>query len=202
VIPVKPQPAPASFYEKVQQRGEAFLTKIPNPKDWAGHEYWKDIQKELRDAHSGICAYSCHWIGPCTGSNTVEHFKPKSVYPYFAYNWENYRLVCGKLNGRKGDYEDVLDPFTLQDGWLVIDFPSLIISPGLHLLPIEAKLVHKTIKRLRLNGEDLLEERLEYLRDHCVQDCPFLYLERKAPFLAHELRRQNLVETIREIMKF
>src|SRR5260370_30479737 len=86
VIPVKPQPAPASFYEKVQQRGEAFLTKIPNPKDWAGHEYWKDIQKELRYAHSGICAYSCHLIRPCTGSNTREHFKPTSVNPYFAYN--------------------------------------------------------------------------------------------------------------------
>lgn len=202
MIPVKPQPAPPGFFEKVQQRGEAFLAKMPNPKDWKGHEYWQEIQKELRAAYSGICAYSCHWMPSGTGSNTVEHFKPKSKYPHLAYRWENYRLVCGKLNGRKGDHEDILDPFTLQGGWFIIDFPSLMVSPGIHLSPDEAKLVNKTIARLKLNNEDFLQERDEYLQDHYVRGYPFSYLERKAPFLASELKRQNLVETIRDIMKF
>lgn len=204
MIPVEPQPPPPKFFEKVQQPGEAFLARVPNPKekDWKGHEYWQDIQPELRTAYSAICAYSCHWIPAITGFSTVEHFKPKSKYPHLVYDWSNYRLVCGKLNGRKGDYEDVLDPFTLQHGWFVIDFPSLMVFPGPQLSPEQAEQVMKTINRLKLNDEDFLQERAEYLQDHYVHGYPFSYLERKAPFLASELKRQDLMERIKEIMNF
>jgi hypothetical protein len=122
--------------------------------------------------------------------------------PHLAYDWSNYRLVCGKLNGRKGDHEDVLDPFTLPDGWFVIDFPSLMVFPGSQLSPEQAEQVIKTINRLKLNDEDFLQERAEYLQDHYVRNYPFSYLERKAPFLAKELKRQDLVERIKEIMNF
>lgn len=77
-----------------------------------------------------------------------------------------------------------------------------MVSPGIHLSPEEAKLVNKTIARLKLNNEDFLQERDEYLQDHYVRGYPFSYLERKAPFLASELKRQNLIETICDIMKF
>ena len=202
MIPVKPQPAPARFFEKVQQPGEAFLVKVPQPKSWKDHEYWRAIQKELYEAYSGICAYSCHRIKRTTGSSTVEHFKPKSKHPHLAYTWTNYRLVCGKLNGRKGNYEDVLDPFTLQGDWFIIKFPSLQAAPNPQLSVEDAAQVMQTIKRLKLNGEDFIEERQEYLQDYCVCGYPFSYLEREAPFLAQELKRQNLVKAICDVMRF
>ncbi len=205
MIPIQLQPEPPHFIKRVRQPGHDFLIKKPNPttRDWYTHNYWTRVVDDLYKAYSGICAYSCHWIPPDTGSKSVEHFKPKKKYPKEAYRWENFRLVSGNPNGRKGDYEDVLDPFTLSDGWFVIDFPSLLIRPGKGLLPAEAEQVIMTIKRLRLNDEGTcLQARMNWIRDHITVPFPFSHLEKKAPFIAKELKRQNMVETIRDVMRF
>lgn len=205
MIPIQPQPEPPHFRERVQQPGHNFLVKNPNPttRDWSVHNYWIRVANDLYKAYSGICAYSCHWIPPDTGSKSVEHFKPKKKYPHDAYRWENFRLVSGNLNGRKGDYEDVLDPFTLSDGWFALDFPSLLVHPGKNLLPVEKEQVIKTIKRLRLNDEGTcLQARMNWVRDYITVPFPFSHLEKKAPFIAYELKRQHMIETIRDIMRF
>ena len=205
MIPIQLQPEPPHFLERVQQPGHNFLAKKPNPtaKDWYTHNYWIRVVDDLYKAYSGICAYSCHWIPPDTGSKSVEHFKPKKKYPHDAYRWENFRLVSGNLNGRKGDYEDVLDPFTLSEGWFALDFPSLLVHPGKNLLPAEEELVIKTINRLRLNDEGTcLQARINWVRDYITVPFPFSHLEKKAPFIASELKRQHMIETIRDIMRF
>lgn len=197
MIPVKVQPRPETFAQKVEGPGQRFLAKNPHPQgsEWKHHDYWKRAEKELYKAYSGICAYSCTWISRVTGGKTIEHFKPKSKYPQDAYKWENYRLVCLLLNARKGDFEDVLDPFTLLDGWFVIDFPSLMIFPGDHLSPTEAEQVNQTVKRLRLNeDEDCIGDREKWLQEYVTGEISFSHLEKKAPFLALELKRQELVD--------
>ncbi len=197
MIPVKKQPAPGHFVIKVEKPGKKFLAQNPDPKakDWKNHNYWREIEKDLYQAYSGICTYSCLWIPHVTGGKTVEHFKPKSKYPHEAYNWENYRLVCLLLNGRKSDFEDVLDPFTLQEGWFVIDFSSLMIFPGDHLSTEEAEKVTKTVERLKLNkDEDCIKEREKWLRDYVTEGISFPHLEKHAPFIAIELKRQGYVE--------
>ena len=111
--------------------------------------------------------------------------------------------MSGNLNGRKGDYEDVLDPFTLSEGWFALDFPSLLVHPGKNLLSAEEELVMNTINRLRLNDEGTcLQARMNWIRDYITVPFPFSHLEKKAPFIAHELKRQHLIETIRDIMRF
>lgn len=195
MIPVKMQPCPETFAQKVEEPGQRFLAKNTHPKgaEWKHHEYWKRIERELYDAYSGICAYSCLWISRVTGGRTVEHFRPKGKYPQEAYKWDNYRLVCSNLNGRKSNFEDILDPFTLQEGWFVIDFPSLMIFPGDHLTPSEAKKVHQTVKRLKLNeDEDCIGEREKWVKDYVIGEISFSHLKKKAPFLALELKRQGL----------
>ena len=197
MIPVKKQPKPAHFFEKVEKPGKKFLAENPQPKrkDWKNHEYWRKIEKDLYQAYSGICAYSCLWIPHITGGKTVEHFQPISKYPYEAYNWDNYRLVCLLLNSRKSDHEDALDPFTLQDGWFVIDFPSLMIFPDEHLSQEEAKQVNQTIKRLKLNeDEDCIKEREKWLIDYITEEISFSHFKKHAPFIASELERQGYLE--------
>ncbi|HVU67639.1 MAG TPA: hypothetical protein VHD63_10940 [Ktedonobacteraceae bacterium] len=204
MIPVQLQPEPSHFFDKVQKPGERFLKRTIDPtKKWKNHEYWREILEDLYHAYNHTCAYSCHWIPPDTGAKTVEHFKPKKLYPHEAYRWDNYRLVCSTLNGRKGDFEDVLDPFAIQAGWFVIDFPSLEIRPADNLTSSLAERVQKTIERLGLNDEGTcLQARMHWLQDYIIVPFPFAYLEKKAPFLASELQRQGLIETIREIMRF
>ena len=204
MIPVQLQPEPPHFFEKVQKPGQKFLKETPDPtKHWEKHEYWRKILKDLYVIYNRTCAYSCHWIPPDTGAKTVEHFKPKKMYPQEAYQWENYRLVCSTLNGRKKDFEDVLDPFIVQEGWFVLDFPLLEVRPGDGIPTLIAEKVKETISRLGLNDEGTcLQMRMSWLRDYIMVPFPFSYLETKAPFLASELKRQQLIEDIRKIMLF
>jgi hypothetical protein len=135
-------------------------------------------------------------------SEQLSIFKDKKTYPQDAYKWANYRLVCGTLNGRKG-VQKVLDPFCIGDGWFALDFPSLLVQPGTHISPSIRKQVEDTIEILGLNDEGTcLQARVNWLRDYIQVPFPFPYLERRAPFLACELKRQDLIEKIREIMIF
>ena len=129
MIHVDPQPEPPTFDQLVRQPGRKFLKSCPNPKGNQWRAYWRKIARDLHTAYSGICAYSCHFIQYDTGWRTVEHFKPKDDYKSDAYEWGNYRLVCGVLNGRKGKGE-VLDPFRVHNGWFIMDFPSLLVKPA------------------------------------------------------------------------
>jgi len=203
MIHVDPRPEPAAFNDRVLRRGQRFLrgNPRPTPKQWRSHSYWREIGSQLHDEYCGICAYSCHWIPYDTGAETVEHFRPKDLYPDEAYEWGNYRLVCATLNGRKGIHEDVLDPFLIQNGWFVIDFPSMLVRPQGDLEPAIQQEVQATIERLGLNDEGTcLKSRVKWVSDYCSPNgIPFDYLRRHAPFIATELERQGLTTIIHEI---
>ena len=195
-MPVKLAPEPGHFHERVQKPGEEFLASTPHPttKDWVSRDYWKHISKDLHAAYSGICAYSCLWIS--SDDVTVDHFKPKNKYPHEAYRWENYRLASHTMNGKKGEHEDVLDPFLLPPGWFIFDFERMIVKPGSHLSAVEKDAVMKTIKRLDLNGERCSRKRQEWLDPYLEGEVTFSLLKKRSPFIASELERQGLVEEI------
>jgi uncharacterized protein (TIGR02646 family) len=48
------------------------------------------------------CAY-CESAINARRSEHVEHFKPKSLFPSLAYDWDNYFLACDGCNGTKLD---------------------------------------------------------------------------------------------------
>lgn len=122
----------------------------------------------------------------------MDHFKPKDSYPQYAYRWDNYRLVCGTMNGRKGNYEDVLDPFTLSEGWFQLHFPSLQVMPNKNLQSDQKKSVEATIKRLKLNNDTCISGRLAWLVPYLQGKYDISHLKDYAPFLAYELKRQCL----------
>jgi hypothetical protein len=203
MIRVQPQPEPPEFDTLVRQPGLVFLQGNPQPTNsqWKSRSYWRGIIPKLRVCYQEICAYCCHWIPPDTGSSTVEHFLSKHKYPKQAYEWSNYRLVSGTLNGRKGTQDDILDPFHIQNGWFVIDFPSLLVKPAQGLAASIAQSVQRTIDVLALNDEGTcVQGRQAYIRDYCLNYIDFTCLRTKAPFIALELQRQNLVQSIKSIM--
>jgi hypothetical protein len=199
------QPEPTEFRKKVYLPGRKFLREHPRPtaKQWKGRAYWTKVLKELHSAYRGICAYSCHWIPYDTGHDTVEHFLPKSAFPCKAYDWSNYRLVCGTLNGRKGTDCNIIDPFTAQDGWFVLDFPSLLVKPNQSLSQdIIDKILH-TIERLGLNDEGTcVAARLRYVKCYCTNVINFDFLTDEAPFLAQEIQRQGLRNSLNRLMGY
>jgi len=56
-----------------------------------------------------IAVLTCHLCAYCEGeinasrAGQVEHYKPKSLFPSLAYEWDNYFLSCAGCNGAKSD---------------------------------------------------------------------------------------------------
>jgi hypothetical protein len=202
MIHVNKQPEPESFDERVRQPGNEFLTNCPQPnsKQWSKYNYWNRISSELYQSYGGICAYSGQWFSKTTSQVSVDHFYPKSLYPEQAYEWDNYRLTTQTMNGYKGD-KIVMDPFEIQDGDLTIDFPSCLVKPRKDMTPAEKSKAKMTIQILHLNDEEQADQRCGVVLEYINGDISVRHLEAKYPFIAEELKRQNLFEKIKEIMK-
>jgi len=58
------------------------------------------VKKSLTAMCSGArrCCYCEDSVG-----DEVEHIYPKSLYPEFCFNWDNYLYACGNCNGPKND---------------------------------------------------------------------------------------------------
>ena len=196
MIPVQPATEPAQFNADVRTPGRNYLQSLlPGEKpDFRTRNYWKRILRDLHTAYGGICAYSCHWMPYDVGSDTVEHFRPKTSYPDLAYEWINYRLVCSRLNARKGKFEDVIDPFNVLPGMFSLHFPSLNVITGSSLTNAQRALVESTIRRLRLNDSRSIDTRQEYLNSYITGHISAAYFKNKAPFLVAELTRQSLTK--------
>jgi hypothetical protein len=103
------------------------LASNPNPTFKGRFRYWTKATTELNAAYKQICAYSCIYLAT---PGSVDHFMPKRRYPKLAYEWNNYRLALPRINNHKGDSTDVIDPFIVQTGWFVMDFPSCFMKAG------------------------------------------------------------------------
>ena len=202
MIPVQPQPEPPDFDTKVRQKGLAFLQKSTPPVSWSNGDYWTNALPDLYQSYQGVCAYCCEWIPRTVGAASVEHFVPKANSPHLAYEWDNYRLVSSRFNGRKSDYQDVLDPFLLDGPWFILKFPALMVVANPNISPDKQEGVAATVARLKLNDEICIESRRRWIRNFIKNEITYPHLKRHAPFLASELERQGLSEKIGEIMRF
>ena len=196
MIPVIPQPEYAEFDRQVRQPGLAFLARIARPTstDFGKHNFWKRAMRQLHAAYSGTCAYTTMYL---VYGGAIDHFLPKSMYPRMTYEWSNYRLARQKVNGRKGNTVEVMDPFEVETGWFVLDFPSCLVRPGSEVSAELKKRINATINILRLNADDLLvQERCNLLVDLADGNVTMRFLDRWYPFLSSEVRRQNLEDDL------
>jgi hypothetical protein len=192
---------PATFADRVFVPGQAYLASLPAgmQPNFKNHAYWRSILREMHSSYGGVCAFTCHFVPLDTGSDTVEHFLPKKTHPELAYTWSNYRFACGRLNGRKG-LKQIVDPFEIVQGQFEIDFPSLMLSVGPHCPADQVSLSEDTIEILGLNDERCIGSRQDHVMAYCKSETTFEYLAGKAPFLASELVRLGLSDSIKQIM--
>ncbi|MDZ4752430.1 MAG: hypothetical protein SGI87_12500 [Flavobacteriales bacterium] len=197
MIVISQQPEPESFDDVVRKKGLKFLRDNEPPYNWTYHAYWRDSLPDLCRAYRSICAYCCHWIPNEQGSASVDHFIPKSITPDLAYEWANFRLASSKMNAKKRDYTDVVDPFEIQADTFILLFPAMLVKPNPRFSGAEKKSLWDTIKRLDLNAdESLVKARLRWVLDYCDGHISFAYLQGKAPFIAAEIQRQGLLASL------
>jgi hypothetical protein len=191
VIHVEPQPEPADFDAKVRQPGLLSLARRKPKSELPTH--WRKCLPQLWEAYRGLCAYLVLYIPRGTGSRTVDHFVAKNPRPELAYEWSNFRLACSLMNTRKLEFDDVLDPFEVEDGWFTLELSTLEVLPAANLAPEIKDRVERTIRRLKLNDAECLAARGERYDDFLRKELTWSGLEKHFPFLTRELVRQGLV---------
>jgi hypothetical protein len=204
MIPIKKQNEPENFNRDVRTKGLRFLEKNPHPtsKEFGKHNYWKNINSKLYYLYKGVCAYTGEWFSSSQSTISIDHFIPKTIAPRLAYEWDNYRLTTQKINNNKGDIIGLIDPFEVQFGWFILDFPSCLIKPNNELPITEYEKVKFTINVLKLNSDDeIAQNRCNIIIYFINGDISFKFLKEKYPYIAYEIERQNLMDNIQNYFK-
>jgi uncharacterized protein (TIGR02646 family) len=199
MIPISPQPEPPEFDARVRQPGIAWLRKkqLPLtgtvPSGIELYPYWRTSIQNLHRAYQGVCAYICVYIEPVVGSSTVDHFLAKSQAIEHAYEWNNYRLACAKMNSYKGVVDTLLDPMFLASETFYIEFVTGRVYPNPSMSPSVLAQAEHTLNTLRLNDEECCTLRQRHLEDYIQQHIDSTFLRRYNPFVWYEAHRQGLL---------
>jgi len=89
---------PSKLNDTVTQR--EFSINISN-KAYFGKDRYREVKKELHSLYHNKCAY-CESDITVGSHNSIEHYRPKVIYYWLAYSWDNLLLACPKCNTKKG----------------------------------------------------------------------------------------------------
>lgn len=199
MIRVHLPPAPPHYEGEVRTPGQAFLAANPHPSrsDWQRHRYWSNIHPFLYSSLRGICSY-CATFTPrrsrsaLVDHTSIDHFIPKSRNPALGYEWTNFRLCRVRLNNRKDNFEDVLDPCAIQNGWFRLNFTTFALLPHSGLPEDRQREVRDSIARLALNDDDAyVNERARAVYSYADGRLSIAQVARLYPFIATEIVAQN-----------
>lgn len=102
--------------------------KATAAKKWKnlGRSRRKVLLSKLRSMASGI--ERCMYCEDSSGTD-IDHFRPKSTYPDWAFQWENYLLACSHCNSN-----EKRNQFPLLNGGLPALIDPTVIDPSAHLI--------------------------------------------------------------------
>ncbi|MCQ1764725.1 hypothetical protein NOJ28_04205 [Neorhizobium galegae] len=151
--------------------------------------YWRSAIPLLMTAYNEISGYTCFRIHPVTGAASADHFVAKSTNWRKVYTWSNYRLCCARMNSRKNDFTDVLDPFDVLVDSFQLELLAFQVKPNPLLVDDDKLKVNDSIRRLGLN--EFCSQREEDAEAYWAGDLSLSVLKRESPFVAYELHRQG-----------
>ena len=147
-------------------------TGSPQPSD----SYWRRFRQELGTAFLRKCGY-CERICAETSESgsrapTVDHFKPKSLFPSLTYEWSNWIFCCSRCNGKKADnwpLSGLVDPCAvsvLERPERYFDYRSRTgeIVPKGGLTQSDRERAQNTISDLKLNDSDMRKRRRRWVK--------------------------------------
>ncbi len=133
---------------------------------------WKnlreDIVSSLRSMTEGHCSFCDSCPLGASGGEDIEHLKPKTTFPFEAYQWRNLYLCCSKCNGAKGDeYDDaVLTPdeaeFSFERYFFCEGTGRILPNPAAS--PEDRDRAERTIRLFKLDREGLTHSRRQAIQ--------------------------------------
>ena len=170
-----------------KNREDAFVENISNGSYVDTKNLYKvgSVQKKLNELYHLKCAYCEKNIGD--SSKHIEHYRPKKIYYWLAYSWDNLLLSCGKCNSAKSDKflvdnqieyanEVFLDIHNLGYKYDTIEKPYIVNPERTDVLEkiifdrrgnilSKDKRVSYTIETCNLNRKSLVDLRVERVCD-------------------------------------
>lgn len=210
MIPVKLAPEPKDFNAKVRQKGLAAVDELiggtprlprrgPRRAKVASTRasipahnfppFWRDALDDMLAAYDRRCAFLALYIPHATGSATVDHMIPKSKKWDQVYEWSNYRLCAATINSKKSDLLGIVDPLTCKTGWFALELVGFQVVRAQTAPSSQNSAIDATLPLL--NQRDCCVARETYVTDYKSGHIDIGYLQRRAPFVANELRRQS-----------
>ena len=130
------------------------------------NSHWRRFTEDLRVVFHSLCGY-CEEID----KGEVEHFRPKSLFPYLVYEWSNWLFACRACNQAKQEKwpaEGYIDPCDeeqrpLNDLYFDFDFETGHVSPNEGLTPDALVVVQALIDDLHLNFYHHLKKRRAWI---------------------------------------
>ncbi len=75
-------------------------------KKYVGNNRYSTVKEELHEIYHNKCAF-CESDITAGSYNHIEHYRPKAIYYWLAYSWDNLLLSCPKCNTKKSDLFEI-----------------------------------------------------------------------------------------------
>ena len=154
-------------------------TKYPSEDKKYNDRYkTKDIKTALKGLYHGKCAFCEQKIEAAH----IEHFRPKSIYYWLAYSWDNLLYICPTCNTKKSDSFEV----SIRASYQAEDLEKIHgLASEYHAIE-QNKMIHPELENVEsqiyftLNGKiSSFNSRVQYTIDTCQLRRDFLNAERK-----------------------
>jgi len=99
-----------------QSREDAFNDNISSTSYCDNKNRYKvgSVQKRLNKIYHLKCAYCEQKL--LDAPKHIEHYRPKDIYYWLAYSWDNLLLCCGSCNSTKGKQFDITNDAVTYKG--------------------------------------------------------------------------------------
>jgi len=169
-------------------RESAFKDSIKKGK-YTGKNLYKveSVQKVLNSIYNLKCAY-CEQKLLDTPKH-IEHYRPKDIYYWLAFSWDNLLLSCGSCNSSKGskfliekariihtvekfkDIHNLSDDYDLRESPMIINpekddiLNDIIFDKSGKITSFNRRVLHTIDNACSLNRDELVEKRVTIIND-------------------------------------
>lgn len=187
-------PAPEFLRSNYKKWGKRYKAKRDDPAKsrdfiWATHEKQKVnvlLLPFLRRETNSHCSF-CDGFPLETTGETIEHFRPKSVFPLLSYLWANLLYCCKYCNENKGENPErlLIKPNDINysfEKYFLFDYDSGNVESNPALIEIDKLKAENTIRLYGLNEYNRPYRRKFYLKQFQkmqnpdVEDFPYRFI--------------------------
>lgn len=212
---------------KHESRKEAFEQNVNARAYSFGEKLYKTgkVQKKLNEIYHLKCAFCEQKL--LDAPKHIEHYRPKDIYYWLAYSWDNLLLACGSCNSAKGInfktennkvtyMNETFDEIhTLGKSYDEIEKPFIIHPEKEDVLQYikydkegkvsseNPRVQHTIEKACKLNREELVKKRLIILHDFIHQiDKHYVLFEKHGDVTRFQPSIESFIEKVTKENEF